>query len=318
MKTPLTLLSFALLLASARAQTPPCDAMNDVSTSVSSAIYSLNSASPNYNAWQYIPSANLTAQAIQLFTGNNYFKQSLALEIWSDVAGLPATRLAGGFWKITQTPAKEWQGTNLDKAVSLAQGTKYWIVLIDPGWTVVPIEPGGTTMLPTARQSGGVWVAGSGPQALKCRIFCNLLDQKNVAVKGKACSWSGGLGTLFVNQAPTIGNVEFKLEGSGYPVGTSTFAILGANPSWPSIPIPGGDPLCFLHTDILVSLNTTSGTGNVRDPAAATGQVVFALPIPAQPSLAGGVLSVQLAAAWSGSSYPVQAVSSNGLLLTLY
>ena len=139
-----------------------------------------------------------------------------------------------------------------------------------------------------------------------------------VKVKGPACSWTGGTGTLFVNETPTIGNTEFKLDGSGYPAGTTAFAILGASPSWPNIPIPGGDPLCYLNTDILVALNATSGTGNVRDPVAASGQIVFALPIPSQPSLVGGVLSVQLVAVWSGSSYPVGVVSSNGLLLTLY
>lgn len=319
MKLSSALALFSLTLAPLAAQTAPCASMNDVTTAVSSAIYSWSSAGPNVNAWAYTPSAPLSAAALQIFTANNYFAQSMTLEIWSDstTTNLPAARLAGGTWKITQTNVNSWQGANLDAPVLLTPSSRYWIVLTEPGWSTVPIEPGGSP-LSTARFTGGAWVAGSAGQALKFRLFCSPLDQLNVKVKGSACTWGTSLGSHFVNQAPTIGNANFMLEGSGFPAGAPALVAFGVIPTWPSLPIPGADPACLVHTDLVLTLAGTVGTGNVRDPVAASGEIVFPVAIPANPALAGGVLSTQLFALWSGSSYPVNLVSSNALLITLY
>lgn len=312
------LLSLALATTPLVAQTPPCASMNDATNAVSNAITSSGFSGPNVWAWQYTPSQNLTVAAATMFTTNNFVAQSLGLEIWSDdpATSLPKARLGGGFWKIAKTTVNSWQGTNMDKPVALASGTSYWIVWNDPGFSTVPTDPAGTT-LPFARQSGTTWTSATAT-ALKFRLYCSQLDQQGVTVKGAACFNTAGLGTAFVNQAPTIGNGAFMVEGTGFPALASGLLLLGAIPSWPSLPIPGADPTCLVHTDILLTVSGTAGNGNVRNAAGATGQFTFGIPIPADPALVGGVVSTQIGAVDTASTFPLKIVTSNALLLTLY
>ena len=311
-------LIFSILLsATVSAQTPPCASLNDANTVVSTAIYAMGAA-PNVYGWQYSPAQTVVVRAAQIYTGNNYFTQSMGLEVWSDDAttNLPKARLGGGYWKITQTTLKAWQGCNLDQTVVMTQGNKYWVVFIDPAWSTVPIEAGGTTM-PYARFLSGTWSALN-PSALKFRLFCSLLDQQYVQVKGNPCQGLAGIGSSFVNQAPNVGNNAFMIEGTGFQSGVAVLLLLGANPTWPTVPLPGANPACGLSTDIIVTVSGSVGAGaNVRDPVAVAGQVVFPLPIPANPALVNGVVQSQFIAADPGSTWALPIVASNALVITL-
>lgn len=88
------------------AQSPACLAENDQTGTVSTAISGTSFAGPNTVAWQFTPAAALVAQGARIFTNNNFVQTHNRLEVWSnDVAtNLPLARIAGGTWKLVQSP----------------------------------------------------------------------------------------------------------------------------------------------------------------------------------------------------------------------
>ncbi|MCA8966129.1 MAG: hypothetical protein H6838_13315 [Planctomycetes bacterium] len=300
------------------AQTPPCFSTNDLSTSVSNAIYSYSSAAPNTYAWQITPASSLAIQGLEVFTGNNYTSQVgtyMTLEIWDENAstGTPGTRLAGGTWIID--PTIGWQGASLDSVALLTANTNYWVVFTEPGWSTPPIEPGGAA-LTSMRLSGGAWAA-AGTTALKSRLYCGLLDQANVVPFGTLCaSSSNSIGTMFTNQPPTVGNAAFRVEGTGFAPGSVAFLVIGMIPQFPSIPIPG-TASCFQSTDAMFTVVGTTGTGNVRA-ATASGHTSFGIPLPSSPAFQGFYFAPQLAVLDPGSAASIPFVTSNALQLTVY
>ena len=316
--TPLCALA-ALLSPVLCAQTPPCLAMNDQSTNVPNIITAYAFSGPTSWGWQITPTTPLIARAAQIYTANTVSKVDMVLEIWSHdpATSLPLARLAGGAWKISTASPLMWQGTNLDAPITLVPPNSYWLVWTEPGGCRVPYETGGTTLPAARRPSGGAWATTAATE-LKFRIFCNLLDAKNVKPKGPSCSTPAGLGSLYTNQAPTVGNAEFLLDGSGFPSGASAALLLGVQPAFPSVPLPGGNPLCLLHTDIVIIVSGLTGTGNVRQTAGSSGHVFFPLAVPAIPGLAGGYLGAQLAVLDSTSAYSIPFATTNGLQITIY
>lgn len=299
------------------AQTPPCASLNDANNTTTGNVTAYGFSGENTRAWQYTPTATIPAFAIQLMTGNTALSgdRYMTVEIWDDANGLPGTRLGGGTWKISAALAVDWQGTNFDRPVVLTQNTPYWIVWIDPGFSEIPEETGGMT-LPTARRSGAVWSA-LGVGALKFRLFCSYLDGANVQQNGSPCPHTGGnFGTLFTNQLPQVGNGAFQLEGSGFDNGVLALLVIGVNPTWPSVAIPGLPTSCQLHTDDAAVTIGITGTGNTRGPTAA-GHVVFPIGIPANPALTGFYLGAQLAGFDSGAAVPLPFAVSNGLRITV-
>ena len=314
----LPLLAAGLCLGSAAAQTTACLSLNDTTNAVSGAITGFGFGGPDSRGWQFSPTQNMTVESAQIFTGNTSFAQDMRLEIWSDNgSNLPLASLGGGAWKISTATVRGWQGTNFDRAIALGQGLLYWLVWTDPGSSLVPTEPNATTVPAAISIGGGAWQP-QGASAPKFRLFCNLLDAQNVTPNGAACQNAAGLGTALSNQAPTIGNFAFSVDGTGFPPGVPTVLIVGFQQAWSSVPIPGGPPGCMLHTDPFLLFTGATGTGNVRQTAGSSGHTFFPLPIPNVRALANLYVGVQVAAFDASFSVPVPFVTSNALQLILY
>ncbi len=300
------------------AQTPPCLASNDQNTANSGAITGFAFAGPTSLAWQFTPAQNVTIEAAQLYTRNQFFAQDMTLEIWSDNGNsLPLSRLAGGAWKIVRTALADWQGANLDAAVPLGQGIPYWLVWTEPGNSLVPVEPGGSALTSARLPSGGAWTTRAA-DAPKFRLFCNQLDAFNVAPRGASCQGSLGLGTAHTNQAPTVGNADFSIDGSGFRAAAPAVLVVGFQPSWVSFPLPGGPLGSFLHVEPFLVTPGVTGSGNVRAASGSNGHAFFSLPIPGVPQLVGLIMDVQVAALDVTLSVPLPLVTSNGLRLVIY
>lgn len=300
-----------------RGQSPACEAWNDQTTTVSGAISGYGFAGPNTVAWQFTPASALVAQGARIFTNNNNVQGFQRLEVWSNdpATNLPQSRIAGGTWKIAQSPTATWQGANFDTIAVLTPGTQYWLVWNEPGFCRIPTELGGIT-LPYARLSGATWIPGTA-SALKLRLQCSLLESANVVPNGAPCTVAGsGLGTILCNQDPTVGNASFAIDATGFASSALAVLVLGSNPAFVSVPLPGFPAGCQQHTDAVVVQTGTTGAGNVRATAAAN-HVSFPLPIPANASLAGLVLGAQVACADANAQAPIPFVASNGLRLTL-
>ena len=314
MPTRLAPLFLATLTASAVAQATPCFAANDQNSAVSSFIYS-SGPNPGMRAWQISSPTPIVAQSLRIYTGNNYTSQIgeyMSLEIWDDNNG-PGSRLAGGSWKTNATNA--WQGANLDGVVVMTANTNYWVVFIEPGWSTPPWQPGGAAM-PEMFMSGGTW-ANAGSTALKVRIFCALLEVQSGLPYGSPCvSSTGSIGTMFTNEAPLIGNGEFRLEGSGFAGNALTFLVFGVIPGYPTHPV-AGTASCFQSTDAFSNIVGTTGVGDVRA-ATALGHVSFPMPLPNSASAIGIYFSAQLAAFDAGATVPLPFVTSNALRITVF
>lgn len=307
------------LAAVVTAQTPACLSLNDLNTTVSGAITSYGFAGPNTFAYQITPAASTVAFAAQLFTGNTTIAPGfMTLEIWDEnpVTSLPGTRIGGGTWQIAPGLGIGWQGANLDQVVPLNQGTNYWLVWIEPGFSTPATEPGGVTPVPYATRSGTNWTLQVSQQAVKARVFCSYLDGANVATYGSACTGSAGrIGTAFTNEQPANGNAAFKIEGTGFAAGTLALLVVGWDPLFVSQPI-GGLPLgCDQHTDVLATRFGLAGTGNVRanTTVGASGHVTFSFPIPSDPGLFGSFFGTQIAGYDVGNAAPIPFVTSNAV-----
>lgn len=320
---PSRLLPCLLLTLSLTAQTPPCDAANDSNTTINTnAFTGFGFAGPGHYAHQYTPTAPLAAQAMTIVT-NQYSGATrtsfMSLEIWDDNAGTPGTRLAGGTWQADFGVANPyWQGANLDRPVFLQPSTPYWLVWVEPGGCYLPHEPAGAVTFPVMYRAGnGAW-ATRAAAALKFRLYCNLLDDANIAVQGFGCSSSAAnYGSLYTTRAATIGNSRFLLEGGGLPPNSLSLMVLGVDGNFASTPVPGLPGGCQQHTDLFTTLGSgITGTGNVRA-AAAFGHVVYPMPVPANAALIGLFLAAQIAALDPGSSAPIPFVTTNALRIVL-
>jgi hypothetical protein len=79
-------------------------------------------------AMEWIPSASVTVDGIDVFTGEVVAPDRLA--IWSDNGGTPARPLSPLAWTANfQTTLPDgWQGASLNTRVSVAAGVRYWVV----------------------------------------------------------------------------------------------------------------------------------------------------------------------------------------------
>ncbi len=292
----LTALAAFFLLSSLAAQTPPTFAINDTNTTLGTTISSFGfSAADNGRAWQITPTTTTVVQSAQFFTRNSLLTGSrfMRIEIWSDNSGLPGTRLGGGTWRIVNARPAGWQGANLDTPVVLIANTPAWVVWREPGSSVLPLEPGGSTVL-SAIASGANWTAGA-QQAPKIRLFANLLDSAHSHPFGLGCPLSSGTQpTVFTNEDPAVGNAGFFFETSGSPAGVPVILALGVDPA--AVPFPLGAigfPIgCWLNTDVILTVTLTSGTGNTKGPTC-SGYDSFALALPNNPALVGQFIAAQ-------------------------
>ena len=311
----------ALLLGAftplALSQTPACVSLNDLTTANSGAVTGFAFAGPESLAWQFTPPQNIVIESAQIYTRNQFLARDMVLEIWSDNNNLPLARLGGGAWKILTTAPADWHGTNFDAAVPLGQGLSYWLVWIEPGTSLIPVEPGGNSR-PSARQSGGgAWLQRTA-DAPKFRLFCNQLDAMNVTPSGPSCSSPVGLAVAHTNQAPTVGNANFLLDACGLRPATPALMLVGFQNGWSPVPLPGGPPGAFFNVDPFMLVTGTTGSGNVRSTTGSNGHVFFPLPIPGVPQLVGLYVGLQVAALDSSFAVPLPFVTTNGLRLTIY
>ena len=304
------------------AQTKPCFSMNDSTNTATTAISSWGFAGANFWALKWTPGSNHVAQGMTIFTGNQNTDGFDTLEIWShDSTGQqPKARLTGGTWIMPKGTPNGWYGTNFDKVQVLTKGTTYWIVWGEPGWSALPHDPTAAAGLPLMRRAGttGSWT-GSTSWGFKFRLFCSRLDQQFVGDYGTPCSGSAGmLATCFSITEPKLGNAAFRVEATGVPSGAASILILGAKSTFPSIPLTGVAPGCYLNTDIVVLLVGVSGTGDHRAKPAtgAVGHIAFGLPIPTTTTLAGNYLGTQVAVHDVKSTNPLPMVFTNALRIT--
>lgn len=314
---------FASALA---AQTPPCIAENDQTTSVSAAISLTGFTGPNVNGYRFTPTTTLVLRAAELFTARTAITSPngyMTLEIWDEnpVTSLPGTRICGGTWQAQAALGLGWQGANFDQLAICIANTNYWLVWRDPGGSRIPYETGGVTM-PYAQANTGTWIANATPRALKWRGYCSQLDDVGVASVGSGCQASTGrVPASFTNFAPAVGNSDFQFEATGFAPGTIGLAVLGANPAWVGIPIPGAPAGCSLYADPMVVSTVAVGTGNEQPQHASpgcAGHCWIDLALPNNPLLIGFVLDAQFAGLDAGSTDPLPFVFTNGVRVTLF
>ncbi len=296
------ILACLLSAASLGAQTSPCHARNGVSSSIGSALTAIDPNGPNSFAFRTTLGPSGSLQALAICTGNTVTQPGfMKLEVWYDdpVTNLPLRRWCGGTWQISPALGVAWQGTNLDLDLA-GVSWPVWIVWTEPGGSFEPYEPGGATV-PTAQLVNGVWTQVA-PAAPKLRFYCGYLDGRNVTLPGSPngrCWGTGGFGTLFTNQPPSLGNAAFAFEGTNFLPNTIAMLVLGTNPNGlAAVPgLPGG---CAIRSAADVIVWRQTGGGDVRAGAGlpgAAGHVWFPAPLPANPSLRG-LLVTAVAGAW--------------------
>jgi hypothetical protein len=167
-------------------------------------------------AWT--PAASVTVSRIEVFTGEG--SGNIALAIWSDDGGGPSKPLANlgdtGYFPLPTTTVS-WQGANLLTPVTVAAGTKYWVLFDPVGGEQAPIQNGvgqqywgsssGTiTSVPPADWFGPF---SSSDHAWKFRMFC--LPAKDVYAVKFLC------GSLLPNATtPPQDGVEWPVKPGNY------------------------------------------------------------------------------------------------------
>jgi hypothetical protein len=151
-------------------------------------------------------------------------------------------------------------------------------------------------------------VAQNGGYQVSVGVFVRF--EADLVVIGDGCPASNGTPTLWATGAPTLGNAGFRLTATGISVPSFTIFALQGGPALPvGVPIPGA-PACalghVLPADTVASLTDASGVANLP------------LPIPANPALAGAILSAQVAV-WDPAliGYALPIGTSSALQVTI-
>ena len=311
---PSLCLTLSLFAGVANAQATPCASANDQNNAVFPAVTGWRFAGPGKWAHQFTPSRILVAKGMRIFTGKGTGNfMTLEVHDQDPSTKLPKSRLAGGTWHTPRNTPNGWQGANFDKTIILRKGVPYWFVWIEPGGCQLPWAPTGP-QTKTANWTASGWRASTN-RSFKFRLYCSLLDDKNVASFGTACAAANSaIGTTFSNQAPASGNKNFRVEGSGFPSGTPAFCIIGANKNFPGLKFGPIAPGCSLNTDIVLLLPFVTGTGNQRAKAA-LGHVT--VPLPLVGIAKGTFFATQLAAFDKQSKNALKFAFGNALRITV-
>lgn len=309
---------FALCVsASIGAQTQPCVSINAATNNVVGAITGRSFAGPGQWAWRYTPTKTEIVRGMRFFTNNNFAASFMSVEVWDQdaVTQLPGKRIAGGTWQVPKSSTPKFQGANFDRAVVMSANTSYWLTWVEVGWSQVPFQGSGTLLQSTRRTTTG-WVLGT-MQAAKIELYCQPLDSARTTSFGTSCAnAAGGTPSTFTNEASSIGNLDFRVEASGFPVGVPAVFILGTNANFRSLPISTAAG-CSLNADTAILVPTATGSGNVRA-SSADGHTALPLPIPNQARLRGTFLAVQAAAFDPQSTKPLQFVFTNAMRITIF
>lgn len=317
------LLASSLLSSAFVAAQTPCISLNDGNNNITTSLSAAGFSGPNAVAYRFTATSSQVLMAAQILTESAFATSGgyQTLEVWDDSgAGLPAARLGGGTWQSQVAYGVAWQGASFDQLVALQAGFDYWLVWREGGANRLPYEPGGVPT-PFARWNGSSWILQAAQQPVKFRGFCSLLAGAGVQAVGFGCQSSAGrFPAQFTNYAPTLGNGNFQFEATGFPAGSVGLVVLGTDPLWVSLPIPGAPVGCELHTDLLAyaGCSVGSGTQQASHQNGASGHTLLDLPIPANPALTGMVIGSQFAVLDPGSADPLPFVFSNGLRITLF
>lgn len=116
--------------------------------------------------------------------------------------------------------------------------------------------------------------------------------------------------------APAVGNAGFAIELHGAAPSSQCALLVGANPSWQPLDLTViGITGCSLYVDPLLSTTMPTSAGDLYR---AEGTATFALPIPNDAALHGGVLQAQCAIIDGFvSSRPLKVTMTNGLSIAI-
>jgi hypothetical protein len=150
-------------------------------------------------------------------------------------------------------------------------------------------------------------------QVTPVRLF---VQAAGVTALGEACAGAfGNVPVLGCRRSPILGDAAFAVELHGAAPAAPTGLLLGAAVFPGGLDLSGfGGPGCRLHVDAAIVLSATTGAGNAQR---GEGAVNFALPIPADPSLAGAVLHAQAFVADAAHGRPLPLTFTNGVSITL-
>ena len=301
-----TLFTGVVLSATAMAQTLPCVALNDTTTSSLTAVSFVNlNGSSNRRAWRYTPPSTVTVSAGTLYTTPSPTSTQanfMSLEIWSDdpVTGKPLARLVGTTWSLKNPPTgARWQGGNFDNTLTMTAGTTHWLCWIEPGGSFIAQQSTATATFTTNAATsttavGSIWAVSASLSAPKVRLYCNKLEGVTLLNIGDGCAGSlNTVGTLFAQTETQLGNTNFTLEGFGFVPNAPAILAIGFTPNFPAINI--GTPGCNLYTDLGVIVEGfNTGVGDWRSTTFA-GHVKYHIPLPLDPLLQGLYVTAQLA-----------------------
>ena len=319
----LVILSTSTLSAGAAAQTPPCVSFN-TGPYFSSAITSTPfiGQNPGQRAYQFTPPTTVTVQAGSIFTASPSRNDFMRLEVWDDnpVGNQPMNRLCVGTMASPMSATPNWLGTNFGATPTLTAGTKYWLVWVEPGSSIIAEDPTGYALPRRSRSGTGAWrslLSG----AAKFQLFCNPLDAAGVTSFGAPCQTSAGqLAMAFTNTAATAGNPSFALEGTNFRSSAPVLLVIGVNPAWPSVPLGPQWPMgCNFSSDIALTLVGVTGAAQIGDQPpsprpAPLGHLRVPLPMTGFPI--GAFFAVQIYGFDSGATTLITAVSSNAVRIT--
>ena len=323
MKNSKLLLAGLIICSAINAQTKPCFSMNDANNNASRLFTVKSSKGPNMFAVKWTAPSLLIVQGMRIFTASRFRANFHSLEIWSDDSLLkhPKARLGGGTYFLPKGTPGGWYGTNFDQAQVLQKGKTYWFVWIEGGWSGIPHDNKSTNTLPLMTKIGSVgnW-RGTSPWGFKCRLYCSKLDQKFMISVGKSCSGSTKMvPTAFSNTAPTLGNGNFRIEGTGVPSGAAAWLFLGRNKNFKPISLSPFAPRCWLNTDVFFLFLGKTGTGNQQasPQVGAAHHIVFPLGLPNDTRLKGVFVGAQIAVHDMKSTSSLPLVFTNGLQFTI-
>lgn len=318
---------FALLLAAAAAKAhgTVCLANNDATAAVSGALTQSLSSGARVHAWQLFVGRTVFPQAAFLFTASPVRDDYMQLEIWTDSNGAPGVRILHGAMASPQSSAAGWLGANFENTGLLSRNVPYWFVWVEPGDSIVPEEPGGNP-IPYVTLGPNGWSSVQ-QSPVKLRLFCgDTIDSVEVLRQGFSCGTSFNTQpSAWSNEHPNVGNAGFRIEGVHLPPGENAWMLVGFDPNFIGLALDQllGAPLfCFLHTEVRAVRSLLVGTAGIGSaPATArptpSGHVLFPLPIPGDPTLAGTVALVQIVAVDPGANVTLPIVTTNALRITI-
>ena len=308
------------------AQITPCLSANAATNAVGTTFTAANPPVPNVFAFRFVQGpvpAVLRAAEIYTQTPSATTAGYMRLEVWTENGGgFPGSPLCGGTWQMHQNLGANWHGTGFEQMpANLAANQPLWLVWHEPGGSRLPYQPGGVTTQ-VMQLVNNNWVAAAA-QPVKWRGWCTQLPGVNVQHTGPGCLSAASTSmtpVAFTNYTPQLGTSSFQVEATGFPSGTLALAILGTNPSWAPVQIPGTPPGCLLRNEALALLAVGVGTGDVQAPHAvgAAGHCWLDFPLPNNPLLGGIVLDTQFAALDPFSAAPLPFVFSSNVRVTLF